>query len=312
MMRVLVTCPPMLARKEQFLPVMQGYGVEVHCPEVVQTLSEAELKDLVPQFDGWIIGDDPATRAVLEAGTNGKLKAAVKWGVGVDNVDFVACKELGVAISHTPGMFGQEVADIAMSYLTALARQTFFIDRSIREGAWPKPQGMSLAGKTVGLIGYGDIGRNLFKRLSAADMRVIIYDPMLNMNDQVGASLQVWPAGIELCDFLAFTCSLNKANTHMLNASVLSQCKTGVRIVNVARGKLINESALTAALSEGKVHSVALDVFEVEPVPASSVLRQHPYCILGSHNSSNTLEAVERTNLLAIQKLMGFLGIEST
>jgi D-3-phosphoglycerate dehydrogenase len=103
----------------------------------VQTLSVEELKELVPQHDGWIIGDDPATREVFMAGKAGKLKAAVKWGIGVDNVDFDACKDLGIPIVNTPNMFGGEVADIAVGYVIALARETFQIDDGIRQGSGP-------------------------------------------------------------------------------------------------------------------------------------------------------------------------------
>ncbi|KOR27418.1 hypothetical protein TI05_19060 [Achromatium sp. WMS3] len=91
-MKVLVTCPPMLGMKEQFMPIFEAKNIEVHTPEVIQILPEEELIKLVPEFDGWIIGDDPATRAVFEAGKKGNLKAAVKWGIGVDNVDFAAYK----------------------------------------------------------------------------------------------------------------------------------------------------------------------------------------------------------------------------
>ena len=122
-MKILVTCPPMLGLQDEFVPTMRDQGHEVHCPAVTQTLSERELVELVPQFDGWIIGDDPATLAVFEAGRNGRLRAAVKWGIGVDNVDFDACASLGISITNTPGMFGAEVADLKIGYLIALARE---------------------------------------------------------------------------------------------------------------------------------------------------------------------------------------------
>lgn len=125
-MKVLVTCPPMLRLIDEFKPIFNAKGIEIFCPDVVQTLSVEELKSLVPQYDGWIIGDDPANKEVFAAGKAGKLKAAVKWGVGVDNVDFVAAKELDIPVTNTPRMFGGEVADIAMGYVIALARQTFF------------------------------------------------------------------------------------------------------------------------------------------------------------------------------------------
>ena len=141
--RVLVTCPPMLGMLGDFVASAQELGLELVPAEVTQTLSESELIELLPNFDGWIIGDDPATQKVFEAGQRGLLKAAVKWGIGVDNVDFKACEALGIPIINTPGMFGGEVADVAVGYVIALARHTFEIDRGVRESNWPKPRGLS-------------------------------------------------------------------------------------------------------------------------------------------------------------------------
>lgn len=296
--------------KEQFIPTLASYGCSAYCPDFKQVMSEDELIKLLPDYDGWIIGDCPASRAVLEAGKRGKLKAAIRWGIGTDNVDFEACEELGLPITNTPDMFGGEVADIGVGYLIALARETFFIDREIRQGNWPKNRGISIAGKTVGLIGYGDIGKSAGQRLTALGMNVIAYDPGKTKIGDKGVELSNWPCKIEQCDFLLFTCSLNKNNRHMLNAETLANCKNGVRIVNVARGPLIDESALCEALKSEKVHSAALDVFEVEPLPADSYLREHPLCIFGSHNASNTTDAVEKTNNAAIDKLMAFLNLE--
>ena len=299
----------MLAMKEHFLPFMKGYGVEVYCPDVVQTMSERELMKLLPQFDGWVIGDDPATAEVFEAGKNGQLKAAVKWGIGVDNVDFAACERLGIPITNTPNMFGSEVADIALGYVIALARETFFIDRAIRKGDWPKNSGISLSGKKIGIIGQGDVGHNSAQRLLACGMDVISWDPGVSESKNSDITMALWPEQIEECDFLVFTCSLNDKNHHMLDKEVLDRCKQGVRIVNVARGPLINEVDLCSALESGKVHSAALDVFEEEPLPKSSPLRDLPLCIFGSHNASNTRDAVMKTNERAIEHLMGFLKL---
>jgi D-3-phosphoglycerate dehydrogenase len=294
---------------DEFRPRFAELGIEVDAPAVVQTLPEAELIKLLPAYDGWIIGDDPATRAVFAAGMAGKLRAAVKWGVGVDNVDFVAARELGLPITNTPGAFGGEVADVAVAYVIMLARELMTIDRGVRAGGWPKPAGVSLAGKTVGLVGFGDIGRNVGKRLAAADMRLIAYDPGLTEAPPI-AELAQWPARVEECDFLLFTCALTPKNRHMLNADVLARAKRGVRVVNVARGPLIDEAALIAALGTGHVRSAALDVFEVEPLPADSPLRAFEQCVFGSHNGSNTVDAVRRTSQRAIGLLAGFLGLE--
>ena len=306
--RVLVTCPPMLGMLEAFDASAQELGLELIPAEVTQTLSEAELMELLPEFDGWIIGDDPATQQVFEAGQRGALKAAVKWGIGVDNVDFKACEALGIPIINTPGMFGGEVADIAVGYVIALARHTVEIDRGVREGSWPKPRGLSLAGRTVAVVGYGDIGRNTARRLLAADMSVIAYDPFVAPSSlEAGVSLATWPERLGEADFVVVNCALTPSSHQLLNAEAFAAMKTGVRVINVGRGPVIDEQALISALADGKVHSAALDVFEQEPLPADSPLRSHPSCIFGSHNASNTVDGVERTSHKALQLLAGFL-----
>jgi D-3-phosphoglycerate dehydrogenase / 2-oxoglutarate reductase len=303
--RVLVTCPPMLGLMNEFVPIFEAAGVEGVKASVTQTMSEEELMTQLPAFDGWIIGDDPATRRVFAAGHAGRLRAAVKWGVGVDNVDFAAAREFGIQVVNTPGVFGQEVADIAMGYVIGLARETFFIDRAIRqENAWPKPAGISLSGKTVGLIGFGDIGRQTAKRCLAADMRVIAYDPAYQPVASLPVETAGWPDRIEEADFLIFTCPLNDATRGMFNEKLLPRLKRGVRIVNVGRGPLITEVALLKGLRDGTVHSAALDVFEVEPLVPDSPLRAFPGCIFGSHNASNTVDAVRRVSKLAISLLL--------
>ena len=310
-MKVLVTCPPMLGMIDEFRPRFQDAGIEVVAPDVVQTLSVDELKGLVPEHDAWIIGDDPATREVFEAGKNGKLKAAVKWGIGVDNVDFDACKELNIPITNTPNMFGAEVADIATGYVIALARETFEIDRSVRAGEWPKPCGISLSNKTVALIGFGDIGQNTAKRLMASGMKVLAYDPGMKQTENFSnVEILDWPNRIEEADFIVITCSLTPSSHHMINTDTLTMAKNNVRIVNVGRGPVVDENALIDALSKGKVYSAALDVFENEPLPMDSPLRKHPRCVFGSHNASNTSDGVVRTSNVAIDKLFDFLGIK--
>jgi D-3-phosphoglycerate dehydrogenase len=277
---------------------------------VVQTLAEAELLELVPRFDGWIIGDDPATAAVFEAGVRGRLRAAVKWGVGVDNVDFAAARRLGLPIANTPGMFGAEVADVALGYVIALARHLVAIDRGVRAGGWPKPRGTSLRGATVALAGLGDIGAHTAVRLLACEMRVIGYDPYADpARVPAGVARAVWPERVEEADFIVLTCALTPETRHMLSGEVLARVRPGVRVVNVARGPLVDERALAAALADGRVAAAALDVFETEPLPAASPLRGMEQCVFGSHNGSNTAEAVRRTSQRAIELLFGMLGV---
>lgn len=305
---ILVTCPPMLGLIDEFSGDFDAHGLDVTPAKVTQVLSEDELVALVPDFDGWIIGDDPATARVVNAAVGGKLKAAVKWGVGVDNVDFAAFRDAGVPVENTPDVFGGEVADVALTYLLGLARETYFIDREIRaNNGWPKPSGISIAGRTVGLVGFGDIGSQTAKRLLACGARIIVYDPAFKPVEGLDVETADWPARLDEADFLVFTCPLNDATRHMFNDDTIGRLKRGVRVVNVARGPVIKETALVHGLESGIVHSAALDVFEVEPMTAGNPLRQFEQCIFGSHNGSNSADAVRRVSRIAIEKIAGFL-----
>lgn len=303
--RILVTCPPMIRSIGRYRELFDEAGLAVHCPQMTQTLSEEELIQELPNYDGWIIGDDPATARVFIAGAAGRLRAAVKWGVGVDNVDFEGARAVGLPISNTPGMFGEEVADLALGYVIALAREMFVVSTGVHEGGWPKPVGLSLRDKVAAVIGFGNIGQATAERLLACKMRVQVYDPLYRGGAPLESAvkLKVWPLGLGDADFIVLCCNLTKENRHMIDAKTLSSCKRGVRIVNVSRGPLIDERALAGALEDRTVHSAALEVFETEPLPASSPLRGFKNCIFGSHNGSNTQEAVDRTSRRAIELL---------
>jgi len=308
MKRVLVTCPPMLGMIEEFYSPAQALGLELVPAKTTHILSEDELITLLPDYDGWVIGDDPASRRVFEAAVAGNLKAAVKWGIGVDNVDFDACRDLSIPITNTPNMFGGEVADLAIGYMIALARHTFEIDRGVRTGSWPKPPGMSISGKTIGVVGFGDIGSSVVRRLSGFDVRAYVYDPGVDGDKGYGfVERKSFPEGLDDVDFLIFTCALNQHNHHMLDDAALSQLKSGASIVNVSRGPLIDEQALIKHLKSGRLGPAALDVFETEPLPLTSPLHAIPRCLFGSHNGSNTREGVRRATQSAIEKLAGFL-----
>jgi D-3-phosphoglycerate dehydrogenase len=301
----------MLKRIDEFRSFFEAKNIELITPNIVQTLTEEELEEILPTVEGWIIGDDPATERVFTAGKKGKLKAAVKWGVGVDNVDFAACKKLGIPIINTPNMFGAEVATIAAAYVLGLARQTYLIDREVRKGNWVKPAGRSLSGLVVGLIGFGDIGKATARFLKGFDMKINVYDPFAKKDESDLENYQFlnYPEKIEEADFVIATCALTPATRNMINADTISKMKDGVYIVNVSRGGIVNEADLLLALQSGKVEAAALDVFETEPLPIDSALRTFDKCIFGTHNGSNTIEGVRRASHQAISYLFEFLEV---
>jgi D-3-phosphoglycerate dehydrogenase len=309
--KVLVTCPHLQKTIDIYRERLVEKGIELEVPSVVQQLSEAELLEIIDRFDGVIAGDDPFTAKVLEKGK--RLKIVAKWGIGVDAIDRDVANRLGIVVKNTPDVFSDEVADVALGYIILLARHLHKLDQSVRSGGWLQIPGMTLRGKTLGVIGVGSIGRGIVKRGVAVGMSILGYD-VRSIPDDVQAEFGVKSVSFEellqQSDFIALSCNLTPENHHLLSDQQFELMKSGVRLVNVARGPLIDETALVAALKLGKVAGAALDVFEVEPLPMDSPLRQFDQCIFGTHNSSHTKEAVLRVNELAIANLLAGLGIE--
>lgn len=292
-MKILISCPPVIENIEHFISAFQMRGWEYEIPSFDQYLRENEIIEIIENYDGWIAGDDEITKRVIEKASAKKLKCLVKWGIGIDNVDIPACQHYEIPFTNTPNMFGSEVSDLAICYFLSLARQTHLIDRSVRNGKWIKPIGESTNNKVVGIVGLGDIGRNIAKKLEVFDVEIIGWDPVVNdsFNFQ---NLKDFPRGVEKCDYIIFACALTDDNHHMLNDIVINSLKDGAKIINISRGKLIDERALIDGLKTGKVDSCALDVFENEPLTIDNELLLFEKCIFGTHNASNTMQAVKR------------------
>jgi D-3-phosphoglycerate dehydrogenase len=306
--RLLISAPPFVNMKIRFFSNFVISKFDVTWMNSAQQMSEEELLEILPTFDGWILGDDPCSRKVLQAGKAGSLKAVVKWGVGTDNIDFTALTDLNIDFSNTPGVFGKEVADLAFAYLVMLSRHVIDIHNHVLLGEWIKPPGISLSGKNVALVGYGDIGKNISKHLHSAEMNVHVYEVDATRTTGLSnSSLRVWPESISEMDAIILACALTPENSEMINKEILGNLKDGALIVNVSRGGLIKEDDLVEALNSGKLGGVALDVFQVEPLPSSSSLRKCQNVILGTHNASNTSEAVIRTSLLSLDIMDRFL-----
>jgi len=257
-------------------------------------MSENDLIKIIPNFDAWIIGDDPATERVFNAGKN--LKIAVKWGIGIDNIDIEACKKYNIKFTNTPGMFGEEVSDIAIGYLIMLSRELHIIDQKVRNNVWYKPCGLTLKDKNVGVLGYGNIGQTVVRKLKAFEMNIKIYDPFYNY-------CQTLEELVTNIDYLVITCPLTKETYHCINEDIISLMNKDSFIINVSRGQVIYEKDLIKMLDRKHLRGVALDVFEIEPLEENSKLKEYN-CVFGSHNGSNTIEAVNGTNKKVIDYIV--------
>ena len=287
----------------------ESHELQVDIPPVVQQLNEAELLEIIDQYDAVIAGDDEFTERVIDRAT--RLRVISKWGVGIDNIDMDAARARGIRVTNTPGTFADEVADVVIGYLIMLARQLHRVDAGVRTGEWPKIEGMSLAGKTLTIVGLGSIGSAVARRGLAMRMRVTGFeiarvqrDAAQAMGVEVGDLETILPAA----DVVSLNCPLTAENRHMLSDPEFGRMRRGVLLVNTARGPLIDEPALVRALERGQVAGAALDVFEVEPLPADSPLRTFENVLLGAHNSSNTAEAARRVSDYAVRNLLESLA----
>lgn len=306
--RVLISCPQMQRYAGDYAETLAAHSIEVDLPPVVQQLGESELIEIIDRYDGVIAGDDEFTSAVLDRAT--QLRVISKWGVGIDNIDLEAAHARGIKVTNTPGTFGDEVADVVVGYLVMLTRQLHRIDAGTRAGDWLKLEGSSLAGKTLGIIGLGSIGLALARRAQAMGMRVTGFEisaPHREAARAIGVATTTLEEVLPEADFVSLNCPLTATNRHMIGAAQLGSMKPGAYLINTARGPLVDEDALVSALESGHIAGAALDVFETEPLPPGSRLREFDQVILGAHNSSNTTEAVKRVCDLAVRNLLDVL-----
>jgi D-3-phosphoglycerate dehydrogenase / 2-oxoglutarate reductase len=306
---VLLTCPPMIKQISRYEKQLKTHGFKITIPDFQQVMTENQLCEIIGNYDGWIIGDDPATRKVFQKGVKGNLKACVKWGVGTDNVDFKACKELGIPICNTPKMFGEEVSDIAIGYLLCLSRKLHIINTSVVNGNWIKPCGETLTNKKVCVIGFGDIGKCVVRKLQAFNMDIWVSDPLYLHEDHIGISIDLLENCLKNANYVIVCCPLNKHTFHLLNKKNIRLCKKGVRLINVGRGPIVCEKDVIELLENGFVDSVGFDVFEKEPLSEGNGLRDFKQNIFGTHNASNTLEAVDKVSYNVLDMLAKFMSL---
>ncbi len=261
-------------------------------------ISAEELLKVIPEYEALIVrGRTKVTTAVFQAAP--KLKVVGRAGVGVDNIDLEAAKQHNVTVVNAPQSTTLAVAELTFGLLLALAREIPRADAGMKQGKWLKKEleGVELNGKTLGVIGYGRIGMEVGKRAAAFGMNVIAYDPLISAEDiqKRGAepvSLQDLCAG---ADFISLHLPLTVQTRDMLGAQAFSQMKDGVRLVCAARGGIIDEAALLAALNSGKVAGAGLDVFTTEP-PGQTDLVSHPRVIGTPHVGAQTVEAQTRAS----------------
>jgi D-3-phosphoglycerate dehydrogenase len=287
--------------EQEAIERMRAAGLAV---DVRDDITAEELPSVLPAYDGMVVRSRTKVRqALIDACPN--LKVIVRGGVGLDTIDADHARSKGITVMNTPKASSASVAELTIGYMFALARSSYQAAASMKAEKWEKKkfEGEELGGKTLGLIGIGNIGREVAKRASSLGMGVVAYDPYVK--EVEGVKLVSLQEVLAKSDYISLHLPKTAESAGMIGKDAFESMKPGVRVINCARGGIIDEHALAAALESGKVAGAALDVYAEEP-PTDWHLIKHPNVICSPHIGAATKEAQGRVGAEVAEKLIAF------
>jgi D-3-phosphoglycerate dehydrogenase len=308
---ILLTAPYMIPFVERFQPVFKRYGLGLIVPNVNERMEEDDLLAYAGQFDGTICGDDRYTQRVIDA-CFPRLKVISKWGTGIDSIDKEYANRKGVMVGNTPNAFTQPVADSVMGYILSFMRNIPWMDKAMKAGEWKKIPGNALNETVLGVVGVGNIGKAVLRRAKPFGMKllgndIIKIDP--DFISESGVEMTSLDDLLARADVVSLNCDLNPTSQHLMDADSISKMKSSAILINTARGPLVDEKALIAALQNKQIAGVGMDVFEDEPLAEDNPLKQMENVLMAPHNSNSSPSAWENVHWNSIRNLLIGLGI---
>nr|WP_246423113.1 phosphoglycerate dehydrogenase [Roseospira visakhapatnamensis] len=270
---------------------------------------EDEMRKVVAGMDAAIVGLDAVSDAVLSAGAP-TLKVVARNGVGYNRVDVVAAARLGVAITLAPGANTVSVCELVFGLMLSLARQIPAQDMEVRKGVWKRALGCELYGKTLGVIGTGNIGREVIRRARAFGMSILAFDVVQHpeLTDRPGVVYADRRKVLTEADFVTLHVPVTPDTREMVNAETLATMKPSAIIINTARGELVNEADLHHALTTGQIAGYGADTFSTEPPDVANPLLARPNVIVTPHAGAYTAESVSRCSVMAAEEVVRVLS----
>lgn len=276
---------------------------------------EAALAAALADADGWIVRNRTQVRGAALAAAR-RLRVVGRLGVGLDNIDLATCAERGIEVIPATGANAESVAEYVLAMAMVLLRGAAYLSTAaVAAGRWPRQmlsQGREVSGKTIGLVGFGSIGRVTARKVAAMGMRVVAFDPVVPADSPVWAEHGVTPMPLDellaRSDVVSLHLPLTDSTRGLIGEARLARMKPGAILINSARGGIVDEAALARALSSGRLGGAALDVFDREPLAAGSVLAEAPNLILTPHVAGVTLESNERVSGIIAERVASFLG----
>jgi len=306
--RVLVSAPYFLPEIERFRDYFAKHDLEPVIAPVEERLEEDQLLSLVGDIDAVLCGDDRFTARVMDAAP--RLKVIAKWGTGIDSIDSAAAETRGIRVCRTPNAFTHPGADTVMGYMLCFARNLPFMDQAMKRGEWKKIPGRAMNESTIGVIGVGAIGVAVLERAAPFGARLLGHD-IREIDAGIVSSTGVEMTGFEelltASDYVSINCDLTEKSFHLMNDAAFSRMQDHAIVINAARGPVIDEKALVRALKSGDIGGAAMDVFEDEPLPATSPLRHMGNVLIAPHNSNSSATAWERVHYSTLDQLVGVL-----
>ena len=305
MTRVLITPRSFVQSGQKALQLLEEEGYELILNESGKTFTEEEMIGQCSDIDALIVGIDPVTENVMNRAA--RLKAISKYGAGLDNVDIGAANARGIRIDKAAGTNATSVAELAVGLFFSLARWIPLIASKNKAGGWERKRGIELKGKTVGIIGMGNIGKEVARMCFGLGMKIMAYDPYILPEDQALKDYSIRLEGLPVifgqADFISMHLPLTDETRDMVNRKTLAMMKKTAFLVNTSRGELIDEPALFDALETGEIAGAASDVFSKEPPGDNPILALDNF-ILTSHIGAFTLEANEKMAMVSAQNLI--------
>ena len=308
MWQVLITASGLSQAGQHAQTFLRNAGCQLVFPQRFGPLRAAELLPLLAEKDAVIASLDEYSETVLSSPLSTHLKIIARWGVGYDSVDLAAATRRGIIVTYTPGLLDEAVADYTFALLLALARRIHEGHLSMRDGKWRVLWGNDIGGKTLGIIGLGRIGLAVARRAAGFNLRLHACDPAPRPEaEKLGIKLLLIDELLRESDFVSLHAPLTSETRGLMGAPQLALMKSSAYLINTARGALVDEAALAAALCEGRIAGAALDVFQTEPLPLAHALRSVPNLLLSPHQASFAYETGERVSLAAAQAVVDLI-----
>ena len=304
--KVLITAPYIMPIVDKIAKILNQYGFESIVCDVNERAEEEDLMKWAGNFDAAICGDDRFSEKVISSCIP-RLKVISKWGTGIDSIDAAAAKKLGVKVCNTPNAFTTPVSDTVIGYVLSFARNIHGASELMKKGFWQKLPSRSLSECVLGVIGVGNIGKEVIRKATSMGMKCLGND-IVNIEKSFLSNYNVTQVekstALRESDFISLNCTLNESSFHIIDSQSFKSMKKNAIVINTARGALIDQHALVCALQNNKIAGAALDVFEDEPLSKDSLLLGMENVLLAPHNSNSSPVAWKNVHYSTLRNLI--------